>query len=54
MLINFFSSKDSNDETSTLLEKSNNIEIMISNETDEIIDKTFESFLQNTQKDLEE
>ena len=34
--------------------KSNNIEIMMGNETDEIIEKLFESLLQNYQKDLEE
>ena len=31
-----------------------NIEIIIGNETDEIIEKCFESFLQKCQKDLEE
>ena len=34
--------------------KSNNIEIMMDSETDEIIDELFESLLQNYQKDLEE
>ena len=37
MSINFISSIDS-DETRNLLTKSNNIEIMMGNETDEIID----------------
>ena len=34
--------------------KSNNIEIMMSSEADEIIDELFKSLLQNYQKDLEE
>ena len=38
----------------TLHTKSHNIEIMMGNETDEIIEKPFESHLQNYQKDLEE
>ena len=50
--INFISSKDSG-ETRTLHTKSNNIEIMMGNETDEIIEKLFESLLQNYQKYLE-
>ena len=53
MSINFIFSIDS-DETRNLRTKSNNIEIMMGNETDEIIDELFESFLQNYQKDLEE
>ena len=51
--INFISSKDS-DETQTMHTKSNNIEIMMGNETDEIIEKLFESFLQKYQEGLEE
>ena len=51
--VNFISSNYS-DETRNLRTKSNNIEIMIGNETDEIIDELFESFSQNYQKDLEE
>ena len=39
---NFISSKDS-DEIRTMLTKSNNIEIMIGNERDEIIEELFES-----------
>ena len=46
MQINFISSKDS-EETSTMHTKSHNIEIMMGNETDEIIEKLFESLLQN-------
>ena len=53
MWIDFISPIDS-DETRNLRTKSNNIEIMMGNETDEIIDERFESFLQNYQKDLEE
>ena len=53
MLINFISSKDS-DETGNLQTKSNNIEIMMDNETDEIIEKLLGSLLQNHQRDLEE
>ena len=53
MAINFISSKDSN-ETRTMDTKSNNIEIMIGNETDEIVRKRFESLLQRYQEGLEE
>ena len=53
MAINFISSKDSN-ETRTMHTKSNNIEIMIGNQTDEIITELFESFLQRYQQVLEE
>ena len=53
MAINFISSKDS-DETQTMHTKSNNIEIMIGSETNEIIKDLFESFLQKYQEGLEE
>ena len=53
MQIKFISSKDS-EETHTMHTKSHNIEMMMGNETDEIIEKMFESLLQNYQKDLEE
>ena len=53
MSVNFISSIDS-DETLHLCSKSSNIEITMGNETDEIIEKLFESLLQNYQKDLEE
>ena len=43
MAINFISSKDS-DETCTMHKKSNNIEIMMGSETDEITEELFESF----------
>ena len=51
--INFISSKDS-DETCTVHTKSNNVEIMIGSETDEIIEELFISILQRYQEGLEE
>ena len=53
MIINFISSKDS-DEIRTMHTKSNNIEIMMGNETDEIIEELFEALLQKYQEGLEE
>ena len=53
MAINFISSKDS-DETQIMHTKSNNVEIMMSSETDEIIEELFESFLLKYQEGLEE
>ena len=53
MAINFISSKDS-DETRTMHTKSNNVEIMIGSETNEVIEDLFESFLQKKQEGLEE
>ena len=53
MAINFISSKDS-DETRTMHTKSNDVEIMIGSETDEIIEELFESFLQKYQEGLED
>ena len=50
--INFISSKYS-DETRTIHTKSNNLEIMIGSETDEIIEEIFEYFLQKYQEGLE-
>ena len=52
MAINFFSSKDST-ETRIMHTKSDNTEIMMRNETDEIIKKLFESLLQRYQEGLE-
>ena len=49
MAINFISSKDS-DETRTMHAKSNNVDIMIRNETNEIIVELFKSFLKNIKK----
>ena len=51
--INFISSKDSN-ETRTMHTKSDNMEMMIGNETNEIIEEIFDSLLQKYQKGLEE
>ena len=53
MAINFVSSKDS-DETRTMHAKSDNVEIMIGSETDEIFEGLFQSFLQKYQEGLEE
>ena len=52
MAINFISSKDSN-ETRSMHTKIDNIETIIGNETDEIIKKLFESFLQRCQEEIE-
>ena len=52
MAINFISSKDS-DETRTMHSKSDNIEIMIGNETNEIIGELFDSFCQKYQEGQE-
>ena len=48
MSISFISCKDS-DETRNMRTKSDNIEIMMSSETDEIIEELFESLLQRYQ-----
>ena len=53
MAINFISSKDS-DETCTMHAKSNNVEIVMGSEIDEIVLELFKSFLQKYQEDLEE
>ena len=53
MTINFISSKDS-DETRTMHAKSNNVEIVMGSETDEIIKELFKSFFQRCQERLEE
>ena len=53
MAINFISSKDS-DETRTMHTKSNNVEIVIGSETNEIIMELFKSVLQKYQEGLEE
>ena len=53
MEINFTYSKDP-DETRTVNTKSNNVEIMVGSETDEIIKDLFESFLRKYQEGLEE
>ena len=53
MSINFITSKDS-DETRNMQTKSNNIEIMVGSETDEIIEEFFKPLLQRYQEGLEE
>ena len=53
MAINFISSKDS-DETRTMHTKSNNVEIMVGRETNEIIEDLSKSFLQKYQEGLKE
>ena len=53
MQINFISSKDSR-ETRTIYTKSDNIEIMMSSETDEIVEELFKYLLQRYQEGLEE
>ena len=53
MSINLISSKDS-DETRNMHTKSDNIEIMMVNEADDIIDELFKSLLQKYQEGLEE
>ena len=49
MQINFISSKDSG-ETSTMDSRSNNTEIIMGTETNDIIKELFESFLQRYEK----
>ena len=51
MAINFFSSKDS-EEVRTMYSKSDNIEIMMVNETDKVIADLFDSFLQRHNKKI--
>ena len=53
MSINFISSKDSN-ETRNMHKKSDNIEMMMCSETDDIIGEFFKSLLQKYQEGLEE
>ena len=53
MAIDFTSSKENSDQTCTMRTKSDNIEIMMGNETDEIIE-LFESLLKRYQEGLEE
>ena len=54
MVINFISSKPESDKPGIMYTKSNNEEIMIGSETDEVIEKLFKSLLQWYQKNLEE
>ena len=53
MAIIFIYSKNDSDETCTIRTKSDNIEIMMGSETDEIIEELFKSFLQIYQEGLE-
>ena len=53
MVINSVSSKDSR-ETRTMHKKTDNIEIMMGSETDDITDELFKSLLQKYQEGLEE
>ena len=52
--INFISSKPDSDKTRIMHTKSNNIEIMIGSDTNEVIEKLFKSLLQRYQESLEE
>ena len=52
--INFISSKENSDEIRTMHTPSDNMEIMIGSETDEIVEELFESLLQRYQEGLEE
>ena len=54
MTINFVSSKDDSDEIRTMHTKSDNIEIMMGSETNEITEELFKSLLQRYQEGLEE
>ena len=54
MAINLISSKPDSDKKCTVHAKSDNIEIMMRSETDEIIEELFESFLKRYQEALEE
>ena len=53
MAINIFPSKDS-EETRAMDSKSDNIEVMMDSEMDEILQELFDSFLQRYKKNLEE
>ena len=48
--ISFISSKPDSDETRIMRAKSDNIEIMIGRETDEVIEELFESLLKRYKK----
>ena len=54
MAINFISSKADSNETRTIHAESDNIEIMMGRETDEIIEEPFKSLLQKYREGLEE
>ena len=52
--INFISSKPDSDETPIMHTKSDNMEIMIGSDTNEVIEELFKSLLQKCQENLEE
>ena len=52
--INFISSKSDSDETRIMHTKSDNLEIMIGSDTNEVIEDLFKSLLQRYQENLEE
>ena len=54
MTINFISSEEDSYETCIMLAKSDNIEIMMGSETDEIIEELSKSLMQRCQEGLEE
>ena len=54
MKVNFISSLLDSDETRIMHPTSDNIEILMGSETDEIIEELFKSLLQRYQKGLEE
>ena len=54
MAINFISSKEDSNETRAMHAKSDNIEIMMGSETDEIIEELLKPLLQKHQQGLEE
>ena len=54
MAIIFISSKPDSDETRTMHAKSDNIEIMMRSEIDEIMEELFKFFLKRYQEGLEE
>ena len=54
MAINFISSNEDFDETLTMRTQSDNIEIMVGSETNEIIEELFKSLSQRYQEELEE
>ena len=51
--INFVSSKDDNDKECLMHSESDNIEITINDESDEVIEELFKSLLNRHQKDWE-
>ena len=53
-MINFISSEPDSDETPIMYTKSNNIEIMIGSDSNEVIEELFKSLLQKYQESLEE